>query len=171
MFPTLSKFTHTHPRYVAVFGLALFLCGVTILGTFFYQSEQQENTETTVEKFDARLLLNAPDTANSESVERYESQVKENAVSTDTITVGAGCSMDPLIVRLPENSVLKLNNVDATEHTIAFEDQNFFNVSASSTREINITEVFGKGAGIYRYRCNDQSLEEAVGVFYIVAQQ
>lgn len=100
--------------------------------------------------------------------EEYAAEVERLAVESDTVTVGPECVMDPLIIKMKEGSVLKIDNKDSVEHVLAFEDQNFFGVSSGFVREINITEVFGKGEGIYRYRCGDRSLEEAVGIMYVV---
>lgn len=100
--------------------------------------------------------------------EVYAAEVARLAVEADTISIGAECSMDPLIIKMKEGSILKIDNKDSAEHMLAFEDQNFFAVSAGFVREINITEVFGKGEGIYRYRCGDRSLEETVGIMYVV---
>lgn len=115
---------------------------------------------------DPHQLLTAPDD-NSQSQETYVQAIESVAVATDTITLTEGCTMSPLIVRLPENSVLNIHNTDTTEHTIAFEDQNFFNVSPGQMRAINLTETFGKKIGIYRYKCNDISLERNVGIMYV----
>lgn len=100
--------------------------------------------------------------------EAYAEEVARLAAESDTITVGAECSMDPLIIKMKEASVLKIDNKDSVEHVLAFEDQNFFAVSSGRTREINITQVFKKGEGIYRYRCGDRSPEIAVGIMYVV---
>ena len=68
--------------------------------------------------------------------------------------------------KMNEKKTLKLDNRDTTEQMIVFEDQNFFTVAPNTVREINITEAFGKGQGIYRYRCGEQ--EKAVGILYVV---
>lgn len=103
--------------------------------------------------------------------EEYLAQVASLSEVTNTITMGEGCLMNPLIVQIKEDSVLKVKNEASIDHVIAFEDQNFFAVSAGDTREINATQVFGKGEGIYRYRCGDQSQEVNVGIMYIVAKE
>ncbi len=170
MLPNLRSFTDRHPRFVGLIGFALF---ITTLNVLLAQTQvpavlHGNSTQDVVSA--ERALLTPPDRSNQAAVATYEEQVKELAVPSETLTVGEGCVMSPLIIRLPENSVLKIDNKDSKVHTIAFEDQNFFNVSAGKVREINITEVFGKREGIYRYRCNDQSLEENVGVMYIAQE-
>jgi hypothetical protein len=168
MFPTFIEYTRRHPRLFVVFGLGLFINAFVLLCA--YQNEDTPQVSVVENKIDVRTLLVPPDTSSPEALALYEAHVADNAVVSDTISLDAGCAMSPLIVRLPENSILKIDNRDAVEHTLAFEDQNFFNVSAGQIREINITEVFGKGSGIYRYRCNNISLESAVGIMYVVAQ-
>lgn len=112
-------------------------------------------------------LLIAPEKAGM-TKEDYAAEVAALAIEVDTITVMAGCTMDPMIIKMKEGSVLKLNNQDVSEHTLAFEDQNFFGIAPGLTREINITQVFGKNEGIYRYRCGDLSQDQNVGIMYIV---
>lgn len=115
-------------------------------------------------------LLIPPNTQDSAAVAAYSEAVEEFAVPADTIVVTEKCTMSPLVIKLPENSTLRIENQDSVPHTIAFEDQNFFTVSAGKTREINVLEVFKKPAGVYRYRCNDLSTSANVGVMYIVAE-
>lgn len=112
-------------------------------------------------------LLVSPEQLNL-TPEAYAAEVTKLAVESDTITMSADCNMDPLIIKMKEDSVLKIDNRDSVEHVLAFEDQNFFAVSSGRTRDINITEVFQKGEGIYRYRCGDRSQEIAVGIMYVV---
>ncbi len=168
MLPTLLPFTHKHPRYVALMGICFFI-GVAFL---WYLSVQTTTVPTVVETkeqiFDPQTLLISPDVSNPEAVEKYVALVEVYAVESDSITIHEKCAMEPLIIKMKENSTLKIENEDAVEHTIAFEDQNFFNVSSAQVREVNISEVFGKGEGVYRYRCNDLSLQDNVGVMYVV---
>ena len=110
-------------------------------------------------------LLVAPESAGM-SAEQYAAEVERYATEADTITLAAGCAMEPLILKMNEKKTLKLDNRDTSEHMIVFEDQNFFTVAPNTVREINITEAFGKGQGIYRYRCGEQ--EKAVGILYVV---
>ncbi len=165
--PNLRSFTDCHPRFVGLIGFALFITTLNFLLAQTSVSTIVQGVDEPTIKSPESALLTPPDRSNQAAVSAYEKQVKALAVQSETLTVGEGCAMSPLIIRLPENSVLKIDNKDSKVHTIAFEDQNFFNVSAGKVRELNITEVFGKGEGIYRYRCNDQSLSKNVGVMYI----
>lgn len=166
MFPTFSSITQKQPRLFALFGIALFCFGLYLI----YMPREESLTvpesmnEEREDTFDTRTLLVPPE---GEKTADYEAQVAMHATVSDTITISDGCAMDPLIIELKANSTLKIENKDTTEHTIAFEDQNFFNVSPGQTRELNVSETFNKGAGIYRYRCNDLSLEKSVGVMYL----
>lgn len=126
----------------------------------------EEEKETELRQAQQKLLI-APGESGINPGE-YADEVAHLAVESNTITVTADCSMDPLIIKMREGSVLKLNNQDVSEHVFVFEDENFFAVPAGQVREINITQVFGKGEGIYRYRCGDHSRAENVGIMYLV---
>lgn len=114
----------------------------------------------------AQEQLLAPPEAAGLSSEDYAAQVERYAVEADTIALTSDCTMEPLILKMNEKKTLKLDNRDTTEQMIVFEDQNFFTVAPNTVREINITEAFGKGQGIYRYRCGAQ--EKTVGILYVV---
>lgn len=128
------------------------------------RNQTEDNSNTTDRQAQERLLV-APE-ATGLSSEDYAAQVERYAIEADTIALTSGCTMDPLIIKMNEKNTLKLDNRDNSEHMIVFEDQNFFTVAPNTVREINITEAFGKGQGIYRYRCGDQ--EKTVGILYVV---
>ena len=154
----------------------IFLLTLAVLGGWYYLNFARSPLPPpgpTVEEQNAgrraaqQRLLVSPEQLNL-TPEAYAAEVAQLAVESDTITMSADCSMDPLIIKMKEDSVLKIDNRDSVEHVLAFEDQNFFAVSSGRTRDINITEVFQKGEGIYRYRCGDRSQEIAVGIMYVV---
>ena len=116
-----------------------------------------------------RAVLTAPAAdATSEEQAEYVVSVKRLAEAAAVLEIGEGCTMTPLVLKLAEGETLTIQNNDATAHTIAFEDQNFFSVSPGRSREIDLMAIFGKGEGIYRYRCSDVDRENNVGVLYIV---
>jgi len=163
MFPHLLPLSERHPRFLILIGFAVFISAMNLWMMMTPVQRAIVSDVTTINAADAQTLLIPPTT----DAAVYEQKVQQYAVQSDTITVSEHCVMNPLVVKLPQNSVLKIDNRDTTTHTVAFEDQNFFNVEAGQTRELNITETFGKGAGIYRYKCNDISLEDNVGVMYV----
>jgi plastocyanin len=114
------------------------------------------------------LLIPPPADASPEVLAAYEAKVKLFAKESSTLRVGVECAIDPLALKFKAGRELNITNNDTKEHTVAFEDQNFFNVSPGATRVINITKTFTKGAGIYRYRCSDLSLTANVGLMYVV---
>jgi hypothetical protein len=166
MFPTFSAFANGYPRCLFLVGCLIFALGIVLwLHCSVFENSVHESNQQ--QQLDPHTLLTAPDETNKEAFAAYSAQVAELAVESDTITISGACTMDPLIINMKNNSTLKIINTDTTDHTIAFEDQNFFNVSAGQTREINIASIFGKTAGTYRYRCNDISLEANVGIMYV----
>jgi plastocyanin len=165
MFPTFSAYANGYPRCLFLVGCLIFALGIVLwLHVSVFENPQGSDAQLPL---DPHTLLTAPDETNKEAFAAYFAQVAELAVESDTITISGACAMDPLIINMKDNSTLKITNTDAKDHTIAFEDQNFFNVSAGQTREINIAATFGKTAGTYRYRCNDISLEANVGIMYV----
>lgn len=162
--------------YVGV-GIALVLIGALTVGFALFKQSASSPVEISAAdleqqriermKAEQRRLFDTPATLGL-TAEEYATKVEQLAVESDMIVISTECAMDPLIIKMKEGSILKIDNKDSTEHMLAFEDQNFFAVSSGFVREINITEVFGKGEGIYRYRCGNRSLEEAVGIMYVV---
>ena len=113
------------------------------------------------------VLVGPGQSASPEEKANYAERVKNEAKRADVLTIGVKCEMNPLVLKLKEGEMLKLKNTDIVVHTVAFEDQSFFTVSPGRDRSIDLAAVFGKGEGIYRYRCNDVSFDDNVGVLYI----
>lgn len=110
------------------------------------------------------MILNKPEEGEKES---YLRTVERAAVRADVLELGAGCSMNPLVLELSANETLTIQNNDSVTHTVSFEDNSFFSVSAGRSRTLDLMKTFGKGEGVYRYKCNDLSLGDNVGVLYI----
>ena len=166
MFPTFIAYTNLHPRRTVLIGFIVFIFTALL---WFYTCPWGKNIENQDAPIvsDARSLLQAPDVSDPSAVLQYETQVADASIETDTVIVDANCAMTPLILKMREGSILKIDNRDTADHTISFEDQNFFNVSADQVREINITDTFGKGSGMYRYKCSDISFDQNVGILYV----
>lgn len=146
--------------------LALFLGAVVFWYIYTHSDLIKGETGNPPEKTElqAQNLLDAPDKVGL-SYEEYEGEVQRLAIKADTIVLNSACNMEPLIIEISKNGMLTIDNRDSAEHMLVFEDENFFTVTAGSKREINITEAFGKGEGIYRYRCGDQ--QKTVGIMYV----
>lgn len=152
-----------------IFSILVAVVAVALIGIILYRSPVTPffdiATEAEISDAEKAIVLTPP---GAEDTAAYTETVLRLAQESDTLTIGANCAMEPLVLRLREGAVLNIVNNDTSEHTIAFEDQNFFNVSAGGRRAINITEMFQRGEGVYRYRCNDISLDQNVGVMSIV---
>jgi plastocyanin len=171
MLPTFTQYTRSYPKLFALCSITLFIL-VALLWVHVQKGSSvavPTVPDTSATQLEAqKKLLIAPDTTNTEAVATYTTAVAANSVESDTIVVNTACVMSPLIIKMKEGAQLTIENRDTTEHVLAFEDQNFFAVSGGQVRTINITDVFGKGAGIYRYRCGDISKEQNVGIMYVV---
>jgi len=111
------------------------------------------------------IVLTPPQTGEEEA---YNNLVKKHAVSSPVLTIGPNCEMDPLIIEITTEQELTIKNTDSIIHIVSFEDQNAFSVSPGRERTINIKQTFSRNADAYRYRCNNISMEENVGVMYVV---
>lgn len=114
-----------------------------------------------------KILDGPPQNASPTEVVKYNTLVKDKAISTNELTIGINCKMNPLVLEITTTDVLTIRNDDSIQHVISFEDQNFFTVSANDSRELTLERI-GKKPGIYRYRCGDMNEEENVGVLYII---
>jgi plastocyanin len=113
-------------------------------------------------------IVLTPPQATPEAAVQYQAAVEKLAVESETLEVGTACTMSPLVLKLKEGNTLAVHNGDTVDHTIAFEDQNFFSVSAQQTRSIDLKTVLSRIAGTYRYRCSDIASSTNVGVVYVV---
>lgn len=144
---------------------AVALLALVLLGFAFFVPPRV--VPMPVDPVDRQAVLTPPgDTPNAQ--QEYSAMIDSVAKESSTLTLGTSCVMDPLVLKFHAGATLTIVNNDTVEHTVAFEDQNFFNVSPSGSRTLNISQTFTKGPGIYRYRCNDLSLSENVGVLSIV---
>lgn len=168
MFPTFLSFTQRRPRLSALVGVSIAVMGVLLWLIVSQQNAGFSLFGTNSEEVKPESLLVAPDATNPQAVEEYEEYVEEFAVETQTIAITENCTMDPLIIKMKASDMLKIENRDLVKHVISFEDQNFFSMAAGQVREFNVAEKFAKGPGIYRYRCNDVSREDNVGVMYFI---
>jgi plastocyanin len=140
--------------FCAVFALTL-LTYITLGDKFLTTGEDQHTV----------LIPPAP---TPEGALQYQAVVEKLAVESGTLEVGPACAMSPLVLKLREGNTLAVHNGDTVDHTIAFEDQNFFAVSAQQTRTIDLKTVLSRVAGTYRYRCSDIASSTNVGVVYVV---
>lgn len=171
----LSLQHHFNWHIVVMVGVTITMLVLFCVTFFFlYRTIVEEKGEVSDEEV---LSENAP-TAEITEAERellltgdiedhvYINTVSKVATNVETLEIGEGCVMSPLVLRLSLNTPLTIENKDTQNHVIAFEDENFFSVTAGRSRVIDLHR-FGKEEGVYKYRCGDVSREEAVGVLYI----
>ncbi|MDO8520911.1 MAG: hypothetical protein Q7S52_02250 [bacterium] len=106
---------------------------------------------------------NTPDEAKS-----YWALVEKLAKESSTLTIGANCVMDPLVLKLGEGASVTLENIDTIPHKVAFEDGDTFILAPEYKKQIKLADAFSKTAGAHRYRCDDISTDKNVGVLYVV---
>jgi len=148
-------------KKVAVAGLL----AVAALTYFAFLGWSPSEEEVSAE--DRRAVLSPPSSDTPDGRKDYRSVVERVAKASDTLTIGEHCSMDPLVLRFTEGATLTVTNTDTLPHTIAFADGKVFVLAPGYKKQLDITGVFGKSAGIHRYRCDDISKEESVGVLLI----
>jgi hypothetical protein len=112
--------------------------------------------------------LNTPLATDGRAKMEYEKLIREIAFESQVLEIGSNCEMKPLVIKFRENDVLKITNSDSVQHTIAFENKNFFAIRSQATIEINLKNKFNLEKGILHYRCTDISSSESVGVMYMV---
>lgn len=135
--------------------IVLLVVGVIIIGLIFIGGIRLPATVPNMQDENAVLV---PPRNGADAQAAYQSLVEKLAQTSSTLEINVGCTMTPLVIKLTEGSMLAVHNKDTKSHVIAFEDQNFFSVSASQTREINLKDVLSRVAGTYRYRCPDISV-------------
>ncbi len=148
-------------KKVAVLGVIAVLIAVYVVATYWQPGVPGISSE------DRRIVLVPPPKNTSEDRAAYRAVVERVAKEADTLLIGEQCVMEPLVLRLTEGALLAIKNTDATEHMIAFEDGTSFVLAPGYRKELNITDIFGKSAGIYRYSCDDLSKDENVGVLFV----
>lgn len=136
-----------------------------LVGFLVYMVSRESTAPAHAPVLDERgIVLSRPADVEKEN---YDAIVARLAVSTSTLTIGRGCAMDPLVLRFQENATTTILNNDAVPHTIEFEDGGIFILAPNYAKQLVITSVFGKSKGIHRYRCDDISDSQNVGVLYI----
>lgn len=146
-------------RWLAIIALAVF-------GYAFFLSRSDGPHEITAEE--RKRVLSKPAPNDAVELEAYDILADRLAVEAGTLIVKTDCAMEPLVLKLSEGATLLLRNEDDRTHTLAFESGGTFVLAPDYTKRLNVTEVFGKGSGAHRYRCDDLSTDENVGVLYIV---
>lgn len=144
-----------------MFGIAIL---ILIVVAFFYFGAPQDIRERVSRK---ELLTPPPKTATAQEHAAYKTLVQAAAVASPTLTIGAFCAMEPLVIKVKEGDTFTIQNHDSVPHVIAFEDNAFFSVSPLQARVIDLTGFFKKGAGMYRYRCSDNPNTQTVGIMYV----
>lgn len=155
---------------------------VLLLGYFVYQKlanssidspssqvNQIEDTMNNSGDADLRVALNPPPRGATEDEFRtYFQAVQRVTVDTDSVDIVAGCSISPSVVRLSPTSHMTFNNTDIVDHTISFDKDFSFVVSAghSTTTIVNLTDVT---EGLFGFGC-DQS-PTASGMVWVTSSR
>lgn len=114
-----------------------------------------------------RAVLNYPAAGVSEEEwKNYLIAIAKVAVETDTITIGAGCSVKPVVLKtaLVMGKTVKVKNTDSVPHTLSFNNPPNFLVAANSTTEMPVD--FKGVPGIYGYGCDNSP--QAVGLIQVL---
>lgn len=144
--------------------LAVLILGAAVMGYLLYQKMGLKinqppvvglgkGTEPTSEE---RAVLNYPGADVSEAEwTNFLVLVAKLAVETNTITIGADCSVSPVVTKTPlvAGKKFTLRNTDSVPHTISFNNPPNYTVPAGGTAQLPVD--FGGIPGIYGYGCDN----------------
>ncbi len=138
---------------------------LTLLVALYFLNPPEERTSSPNAEADRKAVLAAP---GPDAAADYQSLVERMAQPSPALAIGPNCTMTPLVLKLPQDASLTITNTDTVPHTVAFEDGGLFYLAPDYEKEIILASALSKAAGIHRYRCDDISKTENVGVVYIV---
>ena len=122
----------------------------------------QNNTNNNQSVEDALVSPPLPG-ADQKVSDAYFKLVSDNAVESGTLDI-SGCKFNPFVVLIKKDQNLSLVNNDPVPHTISFGDTLSHTVSAASSKII--TANFGKGTGVYGFRCDN--VPKPAGVISVI---
>lgn len=97
-------------------------------------------------------MLRMPDPDASEAARNTYRALLENESKQQNDFTIKECTPDPLAIKVKSGSEITIRNDDDTEHLITVNAQNQVSVPANGTAKLKAE--FGKGNGIYTYRCD-----------------
>ncbi len=145
--------------------LILAILFLTFLAALYFLNPPEDRTSSPNAEADRTAVLAAP---GPDAAADYQSLVERIAEPSPTLAIGPNCAMTPLVLKLQKDASIKITNTDTIPHTVAFEDGGLFYLAPDYEKEIALASALSKTAGIHRYRCDDISKTENVGVVYIV---
>ena len=102
---------------------------------------------------DERAVLNYPSpNVTPEAWTKYLGLVQKIAVETDTLTIGKGCSVSPIVLKTKLGKKVTLKNTDGVSHSIGLSPKRFFEIPANATFDMPVD--FDGKASIYAYGCD-----------------
>lgn len=108
-------------------------------------------------------MLRMPDPDASEGArESYRALLDKYAKQQTNFTIKE-CKPDPLAIKVKTGSEITIKNDDDTQHLITVNAQSQVTVPAKGSAKL--TTDFGKGNGIYTYRCDSD--EAHVGIILV----
>ncbi len=95
----------------------------------------------------------------------YVEYAQKTATSSNSLAVGAGCVVSPVVLKVTKGMEIELKNFDSVPHTITVNADATFTVPAAGNLKINTD--FGEPGGIYGYLCEGKA--DAAGMFLFEA--
>lgn len=152
---------NVNKKYLAFSILAI---AVVVFVAYLLPPQATNTTDKTAEIEAAKTIVLVAPPADSTA---YDAAVARLAKESDTLTIGVNCTMEPLVIKLTEDTSITLENIDTIPHTVAFEDGGIFVLAPNYKKAINLSTAFAKTGGVHRYRCDDLSSTANVGVLSI----
>ncbi len=120
-------------------------------------SSTQNTSETT------SLFTPLPQNATRDQRTQRDTEIRNAAVVTDTMTISGTCTTEPRIIKMKnKSSVLLVNNMPT--HAIIKYGDTPYSIAPKEKKKITITAT--KGLGAYAYRCGTESA--IAGYFYLL---
>jgi hypothetical protein len=172
MEPQTRSLSASHGKLGNLILIVLVIAAI-VLGYFLYQRMDlsgpsvKTTEEVTGKTRDERLVLRYPaKDVTEEEWNNYLVLVAKLAVEADKISIGANCSVSPVVVKTPlvMGKKVTLENNDSVAHTISFNTPPNFEVPANGKIEMPVD--FKGTPGIYGYGCDNSP--DAVGLIQVL---
>ncbi len=164
-----------NPKLLNV-GLVVLTVIALVLGYFVYEKfapvritpkpeagllERMQQTGTDVPNYadmtDAELVSALPNPADvpAEAMTAFAGVVTSRAVSTNRVSIGAGCAADPKIVDVAVGDTVTFVNEDRVVHTLNVTPKHAVRLEPGASAEL--ATDFETGTGMYGYPCDSKA--------------
>jgi len=98
-----------------------------------------------------KAILTPPANGTPAQQKAYGDMVTAKAISTDTVSVGKNCLLNPLAIKATSGMNLTFKNNDSLPHTFSFDQTHSVTVAAGQSKALKLDFLSG---GIYGFGCD-----------------